>query len=353
MHLLQKFDAQRVSIDLREPLFYFDSTEDFSDKGNPVYRIIFDIQKTNLSYKVGDALGVFPQNPSQIVEDVLDFLRYSPDEHVNYCRVPETLSIKNFLTNYADLDKLPKKLLIFFPKEVDPEVTLYDALKEYRPSIPVEFFVNSVFPLLPRLYSIASSPYVSPNKIELLVRRISYQGKFQRRYGVCSTFLCESLVPKKDSLFVYVQPTKHFTLSEENQNRPIVMIGSGTGIAPFKGFMEQRLFQKCLHKNFLFFGERQRAVNFYYQEFWRHAVAQKALHIFSVFSREGYQKFYVQDALREQKDLIKNIYEEEACFFVCGRKILGSEVKKALEDILGENSVSSLRKERRYVTDVY
>lgn len=352
MHLLQKFNAQQALIDICEPLFYCDPSGDL-DLGDPVYRIVFNTQSTNLSYKVGDALGVFPKNSPQVIDEVLGFLGVSRGTLVSYIRGACVLPIEEFLEKYADINKLPAKLLSYFPQELAPNTTLYDALKEFLPRIPLEEFVNSVFPLLPRLYSIASSPYVSPQQIELLVRRVSYEGKFHRRYGVCSTFLCETLCPGKDAPYVYVQPTKHFTLSERSQDRPIVMIGSGTGIAPFKGFVEQRVFLKNPKKNLLFFGERQKNANFYYQEFWHEVIDQGSLEMFLAFSRESEQKIYVQDALRTQSKRVREAYEEGALFFICGRKALGIEVKKALEDILGKEHVRALKEEQRYIVDVY
>nr|CRI42662.1 Oxidoreductase [Chlamydia pneumoniae] len=347
MYLQEKFKAQQVPLVLRELLSCSDSIND----SDPVYRIVFDSNDTTISYKVGDALGVLPENSKEVSEHVLQLLGYSPTTLVNVKKTSEKVSAQKFIQGYVDLDKIPAKLNSFFPDK-DPKITLYDAIQEYRPQIPIELFAESVFPLLPRFYSIASSPDLHPKSIELLVKHVSYPGKYQKRFGVCSSFLCSEL-QVNDSAYIFVQPTKHFTLSTQTEGKPLVMIGAGTGIAPYKAFLEERLFNKDPGNNLLFFGERKEKVNFYYREFWNHAEEEGKLKLFLAFSRESDQKVYVQDLLRIQKDEVRKAYEEGGFFFVCGRKVLGIEVKHALEEILGKDTLASLRKEHRYVVDVY
>ncbi|WP_100934672.1 sulfite reductase flavoprotein subunit alpha [Candidatus Chlamydia corallus] len=350
MYLQEKLKAQQVPLILRELLSCSDSDSTTNDS-DPVYRIVFNSNDTTLSYKVGDALGVLPENSKEASEHLLYLLGYSSMSLVNIKKSSEKVPVQKFFRCYVDLDKIPAKLTSFFPNR-DANITLYDAIQEYRPRIPIELFTESVFPLLPRFYSIASSPHVCPKSIELLVKHVSYPGKYQKRFGVCSSFLCSKL-QIHDSVPIFVQPTRHFTLSRETQGKPLVMIGAGTGIAPYKAFLEERLFNKDQGSNLLFFGERKEKVNFYYREFWNRAKEKGKLKLFLAFSREGDQKIYVQDLLRLQKDDVRKAYEEGGFFFVCGRKILGIEVKHALEDILGKDALASLREQHRYVIDVY
>ncbi|SPN73667.1 Sulfite reductase [NADPH] flavoprotein alpha-component,sulfite reductase,Nitric oxide synthase, oxygenase domain,sulfite reductase [NADPH] flavoprotein, alpha-component,FAD binding domain [Chlamydia serpentis] len=349
MYLQERFKAQQAPLILRELLSCPESTP--SNDSDPVYRLVFNSNSPALSYKVGDSLGVLPRNSREVSEDILYFLGYSSVSLVNSKKDQKKIPVQEFLRSYVDLNKIPEKLNSFFPNK-DPSITLYDAIQEYRPCIPIELFVESLFPLLPRFYSIASSPNVYPNRIELLVKHVSYPGKYQKRFGVCSSFLCHQL-QIQDSAPIFVQPTRHFTLSKATQGKPLVMIGAGTGIAPYKAFLEERLFNKDQGSNLLFFGERKENVNFYYREFWSSAEEKGQLKLFLAFSREGDQKIYVQDLLRREKDSVRKAYEEGASFFVCGRKVLGTEVKHALEDILGKDALTSLREQHRYVIDVY
>lgn len=349
MPLLEKFKAQRVFLRSRGLCSFSSSGQDLID---PVYQIFCDVKGSELPYKVGDSLGVFPKNEPSLVDDVLSFLQYAPSEIIDSPKAASSpLSIRDFLTSYVDLDKIPAKFKQFFPS-LEKETTLFDALYEFRPQIPLQEFVHSVLPLLPRFYSIASSPYVLSGEMELLVRLVTYKGKFSQRLGACSSFLCKQL-QEGDPLFAFVQPTRHFTLTEKTKGKPIVMIGSGTGISPYKGFVQQRLYQQDSGMNILFFGERYEKSNFYYQNFWQKIIEQDKLQLFSAFSREGEQKEYVQDAVCKQGDLIRALYDQGAFFFVCGRRILGTEIKRVLEEILGKEAFLRLKEEGRYTIDVY
>ncbi|MEF9496614.1 MULTISPECIES: sulfite reductase flavoprotein subunit alpha [Chlamydia] len=349
MHLVEKFKAQRVSLLSRELISCCDSTIASFDAGH-VYQLFLSTTDSNLPYKVGDSLGVFPKNPISVVEKILECLSYSPKQLVQ-TRESSHVTFYDFLRCYANVDKLPAKLRSFFP-DTEDSINFYDAIQKYKPSIPIELFVQSVLPLLPRFYSIASAPHPQEKKIELLVRLVSYPGEYEQRHGVCSFFLCKEL-ELDESCYAYVQPTKHFTIGDYIHNKPIVMIGSGTGIAPYKGFLQQRIYNKDPGTNLLFFGERFEKANFYYQDFWKQAIENQLLQLFLAFSRDGDQKIYVQDLLRKEADTVLKAYEGGAYFFVCGSKVLGSEVKKTLEDILGKDKLSQLKEERRYVIDVY
>lgn len=349
MHLLEKFRAKRVSLKSRELISACHASSADTDAGE-VYQLFLESEEGAFPYKVGDSLGIFPQNPSYVVEGILDSLGCSAHDLVSTPRT-SSLSIRQFLSSYANVDKFPEKLREYFSPETT-HTNLYDSLRKEQPKIPIERFVQALFPLLPRFYSIASSPQPNPNELELLVRLVSYPGAHEKRYGVCSFFLCREL-ELGGNCYAFVQPTKHFTLGDSHRNKPIVMIGSGTGIAPYKGFIQHRLHHKDSGDNVLFFGERFRQTNFYYQDFWTHAVHSRALQLFLAFSRDTEKKIYVQDLLREQHALVTKLYEEGASFFVCGSKDLGSEVKTALEEILGKEQLAGLRAEHRYVVDVY
>lgn len=350
MRFLKKCNIREVFLISRKLLSCCDSTAaPLVEAEGHVYQLLFQIKENPLSYKVGDSLGVLPKNPKHVVEKVLESLGYSPQHSVKVHDSSNT--IYEFLRTRANLDKFPEKLKSFFSEDV-ASGNLYEAICKEKPNIPIDQFTHALLPLLPRFYSLASSPEANEEELELLVRLISYPGVDEQRYGVCSFFLCREL-ELNASCQVFIQPTKYFTLGVHLRNKPLVMIGAGTGIAPYKAFVQQRIATGDSGKNILFFGERFEKANFYYQDFWKQATAQQLVDLFLAFSRDGEKKVYVQDILREHRDLVTKAYEEGASFFVCGSKVLGQEVKKTLEDILGKIQLAQLREEHRYVVDVY
>lgn len=350
MSLFSKFKAQWMFLHSRE------LCSSISDIGNtcsdPVFQILCNPVRSEISYKVGDSLGVFPTNPSMLVDSVLDALQYGPRSPVVSRHADSILPLHEFLTNYVDLDKIPKSLRPFFPGDLDDTWSLAEAILVYQPRIPFEEFIRSAMPLLPRFYSIASSPTCSHGKLELLVRCVSFQGKTQLRYGLCSAFLCKDL-QEGESFRGFIQPTRHFTLEQKNFGKPLIMIGAGTGIAPYKGFLQHRIYHQDVGSNILFFGERFEKSNFYYRDFLQELIVSGKLQLFTAFSRDSESKLYVQNVIEQQKELIQEVYEQEAFFFVCGKKILGTEVKRALEQILGPKAVRELIAQKRLVSDVY
>lgn len=348
MQFLEKFNVQEAFLISRKLLsFCCDSKATASNEAEGhVYQLFLKV-KHALPYKVGDALGVLPNNPKPVVEKILESLGYSPQQSLR----DSSVSMYEFLRTRANLDKFPGKLKAFF-SEAATSGSLFEAICQEKPRIPPDIFVEALLPLLPRFYSLASSPESHGEELELLVRLIRYPGAYEQRYGVCSFFLCQEL-ELNDSCKVFIQPTRHFTLTQHVKNKPLVMIGAGTGIAPYKAFVQQRIATGDSGKNILFFGERFEKANFYYQDFWKQAAENQYLEIFLAFSRDGEKKVYVQDLLKVQRDLVSHAYEQGASFFVCGSKVLGKEVKKTLEDILGKEQLEQLREEHRYVIDVY
>lgn len=346
MYLLEKFNAKEVSLCSRR-VCSADAQQDI----DPVYQIVCNIQGQDLSYKVGDALGVFPKNAASSVAMVLEALGFSSSTLVKSSRMKRTESLEVFLSRYVDLDKFPSQLKSYFPEMEEP-LTFFDALCIYQPRLPVQDIVDALCPLMPRFYSIASSPDACQGQLELLVRLVSYSGYYGIRQGVCSSFLCKDV--KVGEVFsAFVQPTKHFTLDTRHRNKPLIMIGAGTGIAPYKGFVQHRIIHNDTGDNVLFFGERLSKSHSYYQEFWQTTVDQGKLKLFTAFSRDQEQKSYVQDIVRREADLVTELHAAGAYFFVCGRKTLGQEIKQVLEELIGPEAFQQLRVGGRYATDLY
>lgn len=340
--MLNKFPIQQLLFENRELIS--------GEIDRCVYRIICRSQDP-LHYKVGDALGVFPKNDPDAVAVILNKFKKPSSFLVQTHRMQKPMSLGDFLSSSADLVRIPKKL---FPSclaesTVPLQKTLLDLLEELPSTLSIENFVNELFPLLPRFYSIASAPELSAQEVELLVRQVGGNGETP---GVCSSFLCERLQPQ-ETFAAYIHPTKNFTISPAMFGKPIVMIGMGTGIAPYKAFLQKRLHDQDPGDNYLFFGERHQDKHFYYRDFWKAAENNSQLHLFLAFSRDQASKIYVQDLLKQQHNQIQQLASQDAVFFVCGKKILNKEIRSVLEEILGKDGFDVLRKNNRYIVDVY
>ena len=179
-------------------------------------------------------------------------------------------------------------------------------------------------------------------------------------YGVCSHYLCYRAPLNEPVIPVFVQPSRHFTLPEASCERPIIMIGPGTGVAPFRAFMQQRT---CT-RNWLFFGERNQTCDFYYRTFWEEHISKGHLRLDSAFSRDQAEKIYVQHRLLERKKEVWQWIQEGAYLFVCGdASKMAKDVDQALQHIAQEEGkldplaarayFKEMRKEKRYLRDVY
>jgi sulfite reductase (NADPH) flavoprotein alpha-component len=209
--------------------------------------------------------------------------------------------------------------------------------------------------LLPRFYSIASSSKMHPDEIHLTITR--------HEYGVSSRYLCQLAQPGVTELRCYVQQSRGFALPGDH-NIPIVMIGPGTGIAPFRAFLQERLLHEAAGANWLFFGERNRATDFYYEEFWRSLEGKGKLRLDLAFSRDQAEKKYVQSRLYEAKKELWEWIQRGCHLYVCGdRERMAKDVDLMLQKIIQEEGgftpeearleLRTLRREKRYLLDIY
>lgn len=352
------------------------------------YHIVLDLKGSNIQYKVGDSLAISPANDPKIVETILHSLNFSGAEQI-INKKQQSCSLKYFLMNEANLNKISKK---FFLSIVDKQTILekkqqllsllvneaksqldsflerhevWDFLLENNEiSIAPQELCDLLLPLLPRFYSIASSMSQVGTEAHLTVALSNDISNGYERKGVCSHFLCE-LAPLHQPLIpLYLHPSQEFTLSNDSKKKPIIMIGPGTGVAPFRGFMQERLHQGATSKNWLFFGERHRHSDFFYEEYWNALTAQGFLKLDTAFSRDQEHKIYVQDCLRQNSSEIWDWLEQEAYLFVCGdASRMAKDVDLALQDIIqiaGKKDASSakqylkeLKNQKRYLRDVY
>jgi len=326
--------------------------------------IVLDIAGSGLSYNIGDSLAVLPKNDPLIVEKTLEAL-HATGKEVVHDRAKNPWTLREFLTSHANITEIHTKFLKALNLQ-DEKVHYYlYELLNMHPEVsftPAEI-ASLLTPMLPRFYSIASSQIAVEDEIHLTVALLQYQADEKERLGVCTHYLC-NLVPLHSPIVpIYVQPHRGFTLPE-NHDTPIIMIGPGTGVAPFRAFLQERSIKKAAGKNWLFFGEWHRETNFFYEEYWKELMHRGFLRLETAFSRDQHEKYYVQHAMHKHGKELFQWLEEGAHLYVCGdAQRMAKDVEKTLHDIVQQHGlrpeeearhyVKQLRLNKRYLRDVY
>lgn len=332
--------------------------------------LTLDLGSSPLPYKVGDSVAIFPENDPYLIKKTLEVLGASGEEEIYDKRSDKTLSFKEFLLRKGSITGFSRKLLGEVlqrageesddPKKIIEEREVWDLLRHYpKAKFTPQELAELLMPLLPRFYSIASSPEVFPNEIHLTVAYLKYNTLELERRGVCTHFL-SGLVQPGDKIPLYVHPSNGFILPS-NKETSIIMIGPGTGVAPFRAFMQEREATQASGKNWLFFGERTRAHEFFYEEEWLDWEKKGLLKLDLAFSRDQDEKVYVQTLLKEQGAEVARWIVEGATIYVCGdARHMAKDVDLALHEILQahttldpSSTIKSMRKEGRYLRDVY
>ncbi len=347
------------------------------------WHVVVSLEGSDIRYRPGDSMGICPENDHEMCKSLLASLGCSEDEQIEDPRTKEVLQIGDFLRRKANLSvptrKLVQELAIrgaSLDQLLQPEhderfheyiktnnvLELLQAHPEAK--LGPQDLVQNLGPLLPRLYSIASSELEHPNEVHFTVSRVRYELHGKKRLGIASHFLCDMIKPNKDPVPVYLQQTKDFLLPEDNQ-RPILMIGPGTGVAPFRSFMQERLKRPHpTHKNWLFFGERHSTCDFFYEPFWKELINKGHLRLTSAFSRDQEEKIYVQHRLWQERKEVWQWIQEGANIYVCGdANQMAKDVDQCLQNIIKEalnisdesarHFMTDLRKQKRYLRDVY
>ncbi|MCB1072116.1 MAG: sulfite reductase [Chlamydiia bacterium] len=337
------------------------------------YHITLDLAGSKISYRAGDALAIFPENLPEEVNTLLEALNKSGNEEITDPRSGSTLSLEHFLKAKVNLNRIPAvllkqtgdaKLLEEDNKEARAQFIAKHDLVEffelYPTNLPLQELVSYFAPLLPRFYSIASSPTVNPHTVDLLVATFSYKHGKKEKEGLGPHYLCHLAAMHTTPIHTYLHPTPHFLLPQD-PTTPIIMIGPGTGVAPYRAFLQEREAQKASGKNWLFFGERNQATDYYYEAYFESLKKKDFLSLDLAFSRDQSEKYYVQHRLLEKGDEIWSLLSSGAYLYVCGdARHMAKDVTTALHSIIenhgsqdGKNYLKSLRKEKRLLLDVY
>lgn len=312
------------------------------------YHLSLEVDES-LSFNVGDSIGVLPTNDPDLVDRILHRLQATGREEILDHRSQTIFPFRDFLLHKANLSKIPKTTH-----------NLLEFVEHNKP--PLQELCKTLLPLLPRFYSIASSPKVFPNEIHLTVAHLRYTSNGQTYFGVGSHFLCERAQIESTPIPIYVQPSHHFTLPHPDAS--IILVGPGTGIAPFRAFLQERLATQAPGLNWVFFGERNRASDFYYSDFFNELEKQGRIRLDLAFSRDQAEKIYVQHRMIEQKKSLWNWIEQGCYIYVCGdAEEMAKDVDAALQRIIHEEGglaeedsrkfLKNLRTEKRYLLDVY
>jgi sulfite reductase (NADPH) flavoprotein alpha-component len=341
------------------------------------WHIELDLADSGIRYSVGDSLGLFPSNRSALVDAVIAAIGAPPDFPI------AERSLRDALTDDYSLGVAPDMLfeLISYitggerrqkAKELargaDPDgdaaaLDVLAALQKFPGIRPdPEAFVEALDPLAPRLYSIACSPKIDPSRVALTVDAVRYTVGERRRVGVASTFLAERIAPG-GKIKAYIQKAQGFGLPND-PSVPVVMIGPGTGIAPFRAFLHERMATKAPGRNWLFFGHQRRNHDFFYEdELAGMEVTGFLTKLSLAWSRDGVRKVYVQDRMRDAGRELWSWIAGGAHVYVCGAIAMGKDVERALFDIIAEHGarpadqaaafLAELKKAGRYQTDVY
>jgi sulfite reductase (NADPH) flavoprotein alpha-component len=347
-----------------------------------VRHVVFDLSTTDLTYEAGDSLGVYARKNPQLVQAVLDRLGASGEEMVAFDDT--ALPLRQVLLSKVDISRPSDECLEFLGtrafNEEDVRGLLALARGEGRPDLAEADLLDllmafpSVMPSLPgllksldrlqpRLYSIASSPKAHPREVHLTVSAVRWDANDRTRTGIGSCYLAD-FAKSGDVIPVFVQKSHGFHPPLDD-NAPAIMVGPGTGIAPFRAFLEEREVRGAKGRNWLFFGDQKRANDFLYEDQivdWQRRGVLAKLDL--AFSRDQAEKIYVQQRMRENAEELWQWMEQGGHFYVCGdAKRMAKDVEDTLLAIAGEHGKKSaaeakawldgLAKAGRYQRDVY
>jgi len=335
------------------------------------YLLILDIKDSNISYNPGDSVAILVENDPRIVDLTINYMKADPTQEIFDRRTNEKTSLKDFLTKKANISKANFNFIKLFDKkfEIDEIKTLitthhiWDILKLFpKHKVSAQEICENMMPLLPRLYSICSSLKMYPDEMHLLITHVSYELGGIKRNGVATEYLCNLSQVLKTKLPIYIQPSHGFRLTKDLE-KPIIMIASGCGVAPFRAFLEERYQTKATGSNWLIFGERNSKTDFYFEDFFKDLEEKNMLRLITAFSRDQEDKIYVQNKLLDNASDIWQWIHLGCSIYICGNLQMGRAVDETLQNIFTQEGnlskeksrafFKSLIKEKRYLKDIY
>lgn len=342
------------------------------------------LEGSGLVYEPGDSLGIYPTNDPALVDELIQTCGWNAEESVTVHKNGDTLPLKDALTSHFEITVLTKPLLQKIAeltkseslhalleegneeklKEYIAGRDLVDAARDFGPFEGTAADFTSILRKIPaRLYSIASSLKANDEEVHLTIGAVRYDAHGRERQGVCSILCAERLQPG-DTLPVYIQHNQNFKLPQD-PDAPIIMVGPGTGIAPFRSFMQEREELGANGKSWLFFGDQHFVTDFLYQTEWQKWLKDGVLTKMDVaFSRDTEEKVYVQHQMKKQSKELFEWLEQGAYVYICGdEKHMAHDVHNTLLSIIqeegamskekAESYLANLQQQKRYQRDVY
>lgn len=344
--------------------------------------IELSLEDFNIPFEPGDCLGVYPKNDTALVDMVIEKLGWSPDETVSVNTQGKTLSIREAFTTHFEITRLTKPLLtkaadIFRNQALTTMVEneallktylegrdLLDLINDFPPQdLAPDSLVKILRKITAREYSISSSYKANPEEVHLTVGAVRYQTHGRNRSGVCSVQFAERLEPG-DTVPVYLHHNPNFNFPFDGET-PVIMVGPGTGVAPFRAYLEEKEELEVGGKTWLFFGEQHFTTDFLYQTEWQKWLKEGILSRMDLaFSRDTGEKIYVQQRILENSKDFYQWLKDGASLFVCGdEKKMAKDVHEAIIAVLekegnmsrdeSEIYLNQMKKDKRYQRDVY
>lgn len=343
------------------------------------WHLELSLEGSGMVYQPGDSLGIYSKNPPSLVQEVLYAAMLNGNKAVTFQEkehslrhfllheVEITVLTRQVLENYAQWTKNPTLIALLEDSGALKKYlwgrNVADLIREFPAAMSEASLLGMLRKMPPRLYSIASSLEAHPQEVHLTVAAVRYQYGGRKHEGAASTYLADRVL-EGETVPVFVEHNEYFKLPSDDHT-DIIMVGPGTGVAPFRAFVAERAERGARGKNWLFFGNPHFETDFLYQTEWINHLKRGTLDRLEVaFSRDQADKIYVQHRLAERSKLLFERLEKGAYFYVCGDKErMAADVQQALEKIIAQESgqgadyaseyVIGLKKQRRYLLDVY
>ncbi len=335
-------------------------------RGSSKQTFHFEITADKLDYQPGDAIGIVPENSEKTVDEIISLVQTDAQQTLVFKN--ETCTIYELLRSRLNISCLPERIIkqyaeIINQPVIELRISLLDLLKAYPMPQPQKFIelIQILEPIAPRLYSISSSPSAHEGEVQITVANDKFFYKEEQRSGLCSDYL--SRLPVDRDLNFYIHKNKQFRLPAEDKD--IIMIGPGTGVAPFRSFVAEREATGSTGRNWLFFGDQHFTTDFLYQTEWQNWFSTGVLtNISLAFSRDQQEKKYVQHKIIECASEFFEWIENGAYLYVCGAKQpMSLDVEQTILKVIAEQGqlsvadaeqyLNNLKAEGRYCKDVY